>query len=100
MRIEVLYFEGCPNYLAAVERLKRVLREEGFDEHVSSIEVRDEESARSLNFLGSPTIRINGNDIEHDARTSADVGLACRRYSGGLPPEDMIRAALLETRGN
>lgn len=96
MKIEVLYFEGCPNYLPAVDRLEAVLRQEGFETDIARIEVdvNDEAAARTLQFFGSPTIRINGLDIEAEARNIAQAGFACRRYAGGAPSEEMIRAAL------
>lgn len=97
MKIEVLYFEGCPNYLPAVDRLKAVLRQVGLPAEVSEIEVADESAARTLKFFGSPTIRVNGFDIEADSRHVRDTGFACRRYPGGLPSEEMIRMALIET---
>ena len=96
MKIEVLYFEGCPNHAPTVDRLKAVLREAGLPTEVSEIEVRDESAAETLQFFGSPTIRINGFDIEADSRNVKDTGFACRRYPGGLPSEEMIRAALRE----
>lgn len=98
MTIEVLYLEGCPNYLPAVERLGNVLRQEGLWNEVLEIKVQDELDAKVLNFLGSPTIRVNGRDIEVDARNTSETGFACRRYSGGLPSEEMIRSALREAR--
>ena len=98
MKIEVLYFEDCPNYLPALDRLKTLLREEGLSAEVSGIEVKDAPAAKALRFFGSPTIRINGLDIETDSRTVTETGFACRRYSGGLPSEEMIRAALREAR--
>jgi hypothetical protein len=100
MNIEVLYFEGCPNYLPAVKRLKNVLRQEGLRNEVHEVKVKDEFAAKALNFFGSPTIRVNGLDIETEARNTRDTGFACRRYSGGLPSEEMIRSALREGRTN
>ena len=96
MKIEVLYFEGCPNYLPAVDRLKAVLRRAGLPDEVVEIEVKDESVAKTLKFFGSPTIRVNGFDIEADARHVKDTGFACRRYRDGLPSEEMIRTALRE----
>ena len=96
MRIEVLYFDGCPNYSPAVDRLRTVLAGEGLPVEVIEIEVRDESAARELKFFGSPTIRVNGLDIEPDSRSIRDTGFACRRYSNGLPSEEMIRTALRE----
>ncbi|MBV8830444.1 MAG: DUF2703 domain-containing protein [Acidobacteriaceae bacterium] len=96
MEIEVLYFSGCPNHVPAVDRLKAVLQAAGLPTDVSEIEVRDKSAAKRLQFFGSPTIRINGFDIESDSRNVKDTGFACRRYPGGLPSEEMIRAALRE----
>jgi hypothetical protein len=98
MKIELLYFNGCPNHLPAAERVRAILQQEGISGQVAEVEVTDESAAKALGFLGSPTIRVNGMDIEPDARGSADIGLACRRYQGGLPSEEMIRAALREAR--
>jgi hypothetical protein len=96
MKIEVLYFEGRPNYFPAVDRLKAVLRQTGLPAEVSEIEVTDEFAAKALKFFGSPTIRVNGLDVEPDSRSVEVTGFACRRYPGGLPPEEMIRTALRE----
>jgi hypothetical protein len=98
MTIEVLYFEDCPNYARAVERLKAVLKQEGLPAYVSEIEIKDESAARALKFFGSPTIRVNGLDIEVESRNLNQTGFACRRYLGGLPAEEMIRKAIKEAR--
>jgi hypothetical protein len=98
MRVEVLYFDGCPNYRPAVERLKTVLREEGLHLEAQFIQVKDETAAKALGFFGSPTIRVNGMDVEVPSRETAETGLACRRYQGGLPSVEMIRAALREAQ--
>jgi hypothetical protein len=98
MKIEVLYFDGCPNHLPAAQRVRAILRQEGVSGEVSEIEVKDESAAKALAFPGSPTIRVNGVDIEPAARGAANIGFACRRYPGGLPSEDMIRTAVREAR--
>jgi hypothetical protein len=100
VRIEVLYFDGCPNYSPAVDRLRTVLAGEGLPVEVIEIEVRDESAARELKFFGSPTIRVNGLDIEAGSRQVSETGFACRCYPGGLPSEEMIRAAVREARGH
>lgn len=96
MKIEVLYFKGCPNHLAAVERLRFVLGQEGAPGEVTEVEVKDASAAQALGFPGSPTIRVNGVDIEPALRGTSQAGLACRCYPGGLPSEKMIRAAVRE----
>ena len=100
MKIEVLYFEDCPNYVPTIDRLRTVLREEGMNFDILKIEVKNPAAAERLRFIGSPTVRINGLDIETASRCLAVWGFACRRYAGGLPSETMIRAALREARGN
>lgn len=96
MKIEVLYFEGCPNHQPIVNRLRNVLREDGLYDEVFEIQVKDADTARALGFFGSPTIRINGLDIEPDCRNITETGLACRRYANGLPTDELIRTALRE----
>lgn len=98
MRIEILYFDGCPHFPPARDLVRAIMCEEGVQAEVSEIEVKDASTAQSLQFIGSPTIRINGLDIEADARKMAGVRLACRRYPDGLPSEAMIRAALKEAQ--
>jgi len=98
MRIEVLYFKGCPIHRAAVDRLRSILREEGLSVDVSEIEMNDEKTATTLKFIGSSTIRVTSLDIEVSARTVEEPAFACRRYTGGPPPEEMIRSALREAQ--
>jgi hypothetical protein len=94
MRIEVFYVPGCPNYLPAVERIEKVLVSESLRADIERVPVNNDAQAKALHFPGSPTIRINGNDIEPN-ETKA-LGLACRLYanSGGIPSEEMLREAL------
>jgi hypothetical protein len=94
MKVEVFYFEGCPNHLPALERVKEVLQEERCDAEVREILVPDVHAAQSTKFLGSPTIRVNGIDIEPTARGRDDFGLMCRRYSSGIPSHELIRMAV------
>jgi DNA-binding transcriptional MerR regulator len=101
MKIEVLYVPNCPNYTLALERLREILSTESFQKHVNQVLVRDAEMARSLEFLGSPTIRINGNDVEPQSETIAVFGLMCRLYSdgSGAPSRQKLRAAIEKAEG-
>jgi hypothetical protein len=97
--IELLHFDGCPGY----ERLLPRLREpagaaappaELHLEHVESLE-----QAEELRFPGSPSIRVDGADVEPGAGARTDFGLKCRLYrcadgSHGPFPEDWLRAVL------
>ena len=101
MKIELLYFDGCPNVTATLERLKGILAEIGLNAPIILTKVADREMAQLAGFLGSPTIRINGVDIEPSARSSKDYGLMCRMYevNGGAPSDAMIRLAVVEANG-
>ena len=80
MRVELLWWEGCPSHPLALEELKQVLREEGFDpEAVEVREVPSDEQARRERFAGSPTIRIDGEDVVPPG-DAEPFGLACRVY--------------------
>ena len=96
MRIEVLYFDGCPNHTPTVERVKQIAADLGMQGRVEEIEVTSLDQAQQLRFLGSPTVRVNGVDIDPSPRQQTNYGLSCRVYSrvSGLPPDDLIMAAL------
>ena len=96
MKIELLYLEGCPNVGATLDRLTAALEESGLSLTISKISVEDERAAEGLRFLGSPTIRINGLDIDPSARQRTTFGMMCRTYenSGGVPPRELIWKAI------
>jgi len=96
MRIEVLYFDGCPNHAPTVERVKQMAVALGVQEKVEEIEVTSLDQAQQLRFLGSPTVWVNGFDIDPSARQRTNSGLSCRVYSGvsGVPPDNLIMAVL------
>ncbi len=99
MRIEVLYFDGCPNRKPSFERVQELLREEGISAEVLEINVREPSMAQELGFLGSPTVRVNGQDVEPEARTAREYGMMCRTYPiggrrEGLPSREMLREAI------
>src|SRR5260370_4083818 len=81
MKIEVLSFDGCPNHNPAVERVQQLLREEGVSAEVLEVNVSDASIAQRVGFLGSPSVRINGLDVEQEARAAREYGMMCRTYS-------------------
>ena len=95
MRVEVLFVPGCPNYAPAVARVKKILASESLTPEVEEIPIYSLEEARALTFLGSPTIRINEDDVE-PIETSTP-GLACRLYANrtGVPSEEALRFAVV-----
>jgi hypothetical protein len=95
LTISILYFEGCPNHPPAVELAREVVTELQLDVTVNEVKVLGPEDAQTQRFFGSPSIHVNGVDIEPCARTRSDFGYSCRMYAGkGLPPKDMLIAAI------
>jgi hypothetical protein len=104
MQIEVLFFDGCPNHRLAVQRAKSALAQEGVEAEVVEVRVSGEAAARELGFLGSPTVRVDGKDVEPAARGLKQFGMCCRTYleggrRSGAPSQEMIRAAVREALG-
>ena len=97
--IELLYFENCPSAAETEAVLRRVLAEEGSASPLRKIAVETPEQAAATRFLGSPTVRVNGRDIE-PARADEPGGVfSCRLYhteSGrrGVPPVELMQAAV------
>lgn len=79
MRIELFYWEGCPSYPEARELLEQVLAERGIDAAIEMCEVRTQEEAEALRFPGSPTIRVDGRDVDPEG-AGARPALTCRIY--------------------
>ena len=85
MRVQLLYFDDCPNWRQTEQRLRQALQLVGRDHVlVERIRVSTPDQAQAIGFLGSPTVRINGADPF--AEPGARVGLTCRlfRTSAGL----------------
>ncbi len=98
MKVEVLYFDGCPTYETATKTLRAVLAEEGLESHIEFVAVNSDEEARRLRFPGSPTIRVDGKDLFPTSERD-EWGLGCRVYATpeglrGSPTAEMLRAAL------
>ncbi len=97
MKIQVLYFAGCPNYQAAIDRVSEVAPQAV----VEAVEVTSQEEAVRMRFLGSPTILVDGVDVEPDARERRDFGFTCRTYSGGgVPSRELLAAAIPASRAS
>jgi hypothetical protein len=102
MNVELLYFSGCPSYERLLPRLRELVAQAGGDPAaIETRRVESPEAAENDRFLGSPTVRINGQDVDPGAANRDDFGLKCRIYrsEGGqspVPPERWIRAALTD----
>ena len=97
--IEILYFDGCPNVDATRALVERVGDELGVEPDVELVEVSDVAEAERLRFLGSPTVRVDGSDVEPGADERVGAAFSCRIYRTGRglfgsPDEAWIRDAL------
>ena len=95
--IELLYFDGCPNHEQLLPTVARLAAQSHAELRLRRVE--SPEAAERERFLGSPTVRVNGIDVDPAATERTDFGLDCRIYRSGagqspLPPTDWIRNAL------
>lgn len=99
MKVELLYFEGCPSYQALLPRLRELLERAGLKEEVEIRRVETPEAAEAERFLGSPTVRVNDVDVDPSAPDRSEYGMECRLYrdaagASPVPPDDWILEAL------
>ena len=100
VKIHVLSFEGCPNAIPALDLVHAVARDLGVDADIEHAIVTDEAEAVKYRFLGSPSVQVDGLDIESERREDTPL-FGCRIYrsdagSSGLPSREMIAGALRE----
>ena len=99
MRIELFFWDGCPSYPEAKELLENVLAHRGIEAQIEMREVRTDEEAEALRFPGSPTIRVDGRDVD-PAGADARPALTCRIYHlpdgrvSPVPTREQLEAAL------
>lgn len=97
VNFELLYFDGCKSWHRALENLRQALRLEGLDLAVSLVRIEDDSHARAMRFIGSPSIRLNGNEFFPEQ--TKNYGLSCRVYQSreglnGWPTVEMISDGL------
>jgi hypothetical protein len=99
MKVEVLHWEGCPSLPEALEELEDVLRVRGLDAEIELREVTTQEEAERLDFHGSPTVKIDGRDVDPDGARTQRAALACRIYTlpdgrvSPVPSREMLEEA-------
>lgn len=102
-RIELLYLDGCPGHERLLPLVRRLADEVGAQLVLRRIDTPDD--AEVERFLGSPTVRVNGRDVDPHADQRTDYGLKCRLYRSEepslspLPPSEWIRSAVEAARG-
>jgi len=104
-RIEFLFWEDCPSHPEAWKLLQEVMDEVGVESEIEKIEVLTDKEAERYQFPGSPTIRVDGVDVDPDGAAQMGTALTCRVYVledrrfSPLPSKEMIRRALLKSSG-
>ena len=81
MKIELLYVDGCPNYQALLPQLRALLASVGASTEVKLVGIENLEAAEREHFLGSPTVRVDGHDVEPGADRRTGFGLGCRLFA-------------------
>jgi len=98
--VEVLYVHDCPHSAGALALVERVRGELGIDAELRTSLIGDQAAAERARFPGSPTIRVDGRDVEPGSPSPTVFSLACRLYRhehglAGQPAERWVRDALL-----
>ena len=103
MRVELLWWEGCPSTTRARELVQTVMAEEGLDPGALEMrEIETEDDARSHAFVGSPTIRVEGEEVAPEPAEPA--ALTCRVYHlpdgrvSPVPDPEVVRSAIRRAR--
>jgi hypothetical protein len=97
--IEVLYVQDCPHYQETLALVGQVRTELGLDAELRTTLVADQ-AGQQARFAGSPTVRVDGRDVEPGSGPATEYVLGCRLYRledrfAGQPEERWVREALL-----
>jgi hypothetical protein len=93
--IEIQYFEGCPNSEEMIKRVTGAIGSLSIKVDYKETLVETPVVAQQVKFRGSPTLLVNGIDLENMPEPK-DGNLACRYYKHGLPDEEKIKAFIMQ----
>jgi len=99
-KVEFIFWRDCPSHAQSLARLEKVMSEAGIATVIDKIEVVTEQDAERLRFPGSPTIRVDGVDVDQEGAALMEIALTCRLYRlvdgrpSPLPSEEMLRRVL------
>ncbi len=99
-KIRLLHTESCHAYHEALDEIEKSLKEKGLPVEFEVTLITSQEQAEKYKFFGSPTIQVNGEDVDPRAKTATKYGMSsCRPYfwehkSYDYPPKEMIMKAL------
>ena len=95
VRLEFQYFEDCPHHDSMRKNLYLALQGIENDVELTEVQVVDADTAARLGFRGSPTLLINGEDVE-GMPAPEEASLSCRFYPNGIPSAKVIRRKVEE----
>ncbi|HDZ86963.1 MAG TPA: DUF2703 domain-containing protein [Actinobacteria bacterium] len=93
MQIQFLYFDGCPAWQGGLENLKQALKQSNLSEDFETVKIETDDEAKKHHFIGSPTIRVDGEDIDPAAQGQTISRKGCRIYKTpeGIKGEPTVR---------
>jgi len=97
--VEILYTDACPFWKETLKTINEVMKELNIAIPVRKTRIAREEEAKRYRFPGSPTVRINGIDIDPSAKGTTAGYIGCRIYlyegrTYEYPPKEIIKTAL------
>ncbi len=97
--ITILAREDCPNRAMALLVVERVVDETGIPAEIEVVEVESDDDAEGYRALGSPTVLVDGRDVDpeplYGAFSADDRIYKTPRGPSGWPEPEWIRDALL-----
>ena len=99
MKIELLVFDGCPNSEPTEKLIRETVSELGADGRIEVVKVVDNDDAVAKRFLGSPSVRVNGKDLEVEEDGTTQYSMRCRIYrtdegQTGVPSKELLTKAI------
>ena len=91
--IEIQYINKCPNSYEMIKRVRDAVQQLDIEIDFINVRVRTTEQAQRIKFRGSPTVLINGTDLENLPESDSGY-LTCRYYKNGLPSIESIKIAI------
>lgn len=103
MKIEILVFDGCPNIESTEKLVSETINELGIDANIEIVNVVDNDDAVAKRFLGSPSVRIDGKDLEVEEDELTQYAMRCRIYrdgdeQSGVPSKGLMVQKLQEVQ--
>ena len=99
MKIELLVFDGCPNSEPTEKLIRETVSELGADGSIEIVKVVNNDDAVAKRFLGSPSVRVNGKDLEVEEDGTTQYSMRCRIYrtdegQAGVPSKELLTKAI------